>query len=120
MGGIQRVTERAGAARAKEMALLARRYDPATLERWNIINRVVAPERLEETALTLARELANGPTIAHASTKAIVSHAVSYGVEATDNAMKDLQREFWKSNDLKVGLASLQEHGPGAARFEGR
>jgi enoyl-CoA hydratase/carnithine racemase len=120
MGGIQRVTERAGAARAKEMALLARRYDPATLERWNIINRVVAPERLEETALTLARELANGPTIAHASTKTIVSHAVSYGVEATDNAMKDLQREFWKSNDLKVGLASLQEHGPGAARFEGR
>src|SRR3981189_1349326 len=110
MSGIQRVTERAGPAPPEKVAPSQRRYDPATLERWNIINRVVAPERLEETALTLARELANGPTIAHASTKAIVSHAVSYGVEATDKAMKDLQREFWKSNDLKVGLASLQEH----------
>lgn len=59
MGGIQRVTQRAGAARAKEMALLARRYDAATLERWNVINRVVAADLLPDAALTIARELAN-------------------------------------------------------------
>ena len=120
MGGIQRVTERAGAARAKEMALLARRYDARTLERWNVINRVVADEQLPDVARTLAHELANGPTIAHASTKAIVSYAVSHGVPATDDAMRELQKDFWKSNDLKVGLASLAANGPGAARFEGR
>jgi enoyl-CoA hydratase/carnithine racemase len=120
MGGIQRVTQRAGAARAKEMALLARRYDPGTLERWNIINRVVAPDALEDTTLALAHELANGPTIAHTSTKAIVSCTLSHGVHAADDAMKEMQAEIWKSNDLKVGLASLREHGPGAARFEGR
>ena len=120
MGAIQRITERAGAARAKEMALLARRYDARTLEKWNIINRVVADEQLPEASATLAHELANGATIAHASTKAIVSHAVSHGVKKTDEAMRDLQKELWKSNDLKVGLASLQANGPGAARFEGR
>ena len=120
MGGIQRVTERAGAARAKEMALLARRYDARTLERWNVINRVVPDEQLAEVTKTLAHELANGPTVAHASTKAIVSHAVSHGVQATDEAMRDLQKDFWKSDDLKVGLASLVANGPGAARFEGR
>ncbi len=120
MGGIQRVTERAGAARAKEMALLARRYDARTLERWNIINRVVPDEQLAEVTLTLAHELANGPTIAHASTKAIVSHTVSHGVQATDEAMRELQKDFWKSDDLKAGLASLAANGPGAARFEGK
>ena len=120
MGGIQRVTERAGAARAKEMALLARRYDARTLERWNVINRVVPDEQLAEVTKTLAHELANGPTVAHASTKAIVSHAVSHGVQATDEAMRELQKDFWKSDDLKVGLASLVANGPGAARFEGR
>ena len=120
MGGIQRVTERAGAARAKEMALLARRYDARTLERWNIINRVVPDEQLADVARTLAHELANGPTVAHASTKAIVSHTVSHGVQAADEAMRDLQKDFWKSDDLKVGLASLAANGPGAARFEGR
>jgi enoyl-CoA hydratase/carnithine racemase len=120
MGGIQRVTERAGAARAKEMALLARRYDARTLERWNVINRVVPDEQLAEVTRTLAHELANGPTVAHASTKAIVSYTVSHGVQGTDEAMGELQRDIWKSEDLKIGLASLAANGPGAARFEGR
>jgi len=120
MGAIQRITERAGAARAKEMALLARRYDARTLEKWNVINRVVADEQLAEVSLMLAHELANGPIVAHASTKAIVSYAVSHGVQATDEVMRELQKDFWKSNDLKVGLASYAANGPGAARFEGR
>ncbi|WP_211243894.1 enoyl-CoA hydratase/isomerase family protein [Mycobacterium genavense] len=87
MGGIQRITQRAGAARAKEMALLGRRYDARTLERWNIINRVVADEQLAAVTTALAQELANGPTVAHASTKAIVSHAISHGVSEIDEAM---------------------------------
>ena len=120
MGAIQRITQRAGAARAKEMALLARRYDARTLEKWNVINRVVADEQLPEVSLMLAHELANGPIVAHASTKAIVSYAVSHGVQATDEVMRELQKDFWKSNDLKVGLASYAANGPGAARFEGR
>jgi enoyl-CoA hydratase/carnithine racemase len=120
MGGIQRVTERAGAARAKEMALLARRYDARTLERWNIINRVVPDEHLVDVSAALAHELANGPTVAHASTKAIVSHTISHGVQATDAAMADLQKDIWASEDLRVGLASLAANGPGAARFEGK
>ncbi|MEM9473631.1 MAG: hypothetical protein AAGA00_16875, partial [Pseudomonadota bacterium] len=34
LGGVQRVTERAGSARGKEIALFGRRHDPRTLERW--------------------------------------------------------------------------------------
>lgn len=120
MGGIQRVTERAGAARAKEMALLARRYDARTLERWNIINRVVPDEKLGDVSVTVAQELANGPTLAHASTKAIVSYTLAHGVPAADEAMRDLQADYWKSEDLKRGLESLAADGPGAARFEGK
>jgi enoyl-CoA hydratase/carnithine racemase len=119
MGAIQRITQRAGAARAKEMAMLARRYDARTLERWNIINRVVPDDKLDDVSMTIARELAHGPTLAHASTKAIVSYAAAHGVSATDEAMAELQAEYWKSEDLKRGLASLATDGPGAARFEG-
>ncbi|WP_082964443.1 enoyl-CoA hydratase/isomerase family protein [Mycobacterium sp. E796] len=120
MGGIQRITERAGAARAKEMVLLGRRYDPRTLERWNVINRVVPDEKLGDASMTLARELANGPTLAHASTKAIVSYTLAHGVPAADEAMRELQQEYWRSDDLKRGLESLEINGPGAARFVGR
>jgi enoyl-CoA hydratase/carnithine racemase len=77
MGAIQRVAQRAGAARAKEMAMLGRRYDARTLERWNVINRVVEDEQLDAAAMTLARELAGGPTVAHAATMALASTAVS-------------------------------------------
>ena len=120
MGAIQRVAQRAGAARAKEMALLGRRYDAATLERWNVINRVVPDEQLAGVTATMAHELANGPTVAHASTKAIVGAAVNAGTRAADDAMAELQRDIWTSTDLKTGLASLAAQGPGAARFEGR
>ncbi len=120
MGAMQRVTQRAGAARAKQMALLGRRYDPATLERWNVINQVVPDDQLADVSHTLAQELAHGPTVAHASSKAIISYATAHGVRATDAAMADLQRPIWTSADLREGLASLAANGPGAARFEGR
>jgi enoyl-CoA hydratase/carnithine racemase len=119
MGGIQRITDRAGATRAKEMVLLGRRYDARTLERWNVINRVVPDEQLVDATNVIARELAHGPTVAHASTKRIVSVAVNEGVLAADAAMRELQKGIWSSNDLQEGLRSMFANGPGAARFEG-
>ena len=120
LGAIQRVTQRAGAARAKEMAMLGRRYDARTLERWNVINRVVPDDRLADAAATVAHELANGPTVAHAATKAIVAHTLAHGVASADAAMGELQADMWRSADLGAGLASIAANGPGAARFEGR
>jgi enoyl-CoA hydratase/carnithine racemase len=119
MGGIQRVAQRAGAARAKEMAMLGRRYDARTLERWNVINRVVEDEQLDAAALTLAHELAGGPTVAHAATKALVSIAVSQGVRAADEAMAEVQKPIFRSEDFRTGVQSLRENGPGMARFAG-
>ncbi|MDT5289600.1 MAG: hypothetical protein QOF88_4489, partial [Mycobacterium sp.] len=119
-GGIQRLTQRAGAARAKKMAMLGRRYDARTLERWNVINRVVPDEQLDQAAATVARELAGGPTIAHAVTKALVTIAINEGVGAADAAMAELQKPIFSSEDFRTGVASLQQNGPGLASFEGR
>ena len=119
-GGIQRLTQRAGAARAKEMAMLGRRYDARTLEHWNVINRVVADEQLDQAAATLARELAVGPTIAHAATKALVTIAINEGVGAADKAMGELQKPIFSSEDFRTGVTSLKQNGPGMASFEGR
>ncbi len=120
MGAIQRQVQRAGIARAKEMSMLGRRYDAETLERWNVINRVVDDEKLEEAALTIALELANGPTLAHKITKQIANLAAAQGVEAADEAMEQLQLPLWQSEDLQIGLESLMKNGPGLAVFKGR
>jgi enoyl-CoA hydratase/carnithine racemase len=100
--------------------MLGRRYDARTLERWNVINRVVADEQLDQAATTLAGELAAGPTIAHAATKALVTIAVNEGVGAADAAMAELQKPIFSSEDFQTGVASLQQNGPGMAIFEGR
>lgn len=120
MGAIQRITQRAGAARAKEMALLGRRYDAETLERWNIINRVVADEQLEDATMVLAQELAHGPSVAHAATKRLVSIAVDEGVDAADQAMAEVQRPIMRSADFTTGVTSYRTKGLGMAEFEGR
>ncbi|KXU32692.1 enoyl-CoA hydratase [Sphingobium sp. 22B] len=120
MGGVQRQVQRVGALRAKEISMLARRYDAATLERWNLINLVVADDRLDRTAFMVAEELAHGPTKAHAATKKLVQLTVDEGVAAADAAMADLQKDIWESEDLKTGIAAFRASGPGAAKFAGR
>jgi enoyl-CoA hydratase/carnithine racemase len=102
------------------MAMLGRRYDARTLERWNVINRVVGEEQLEAATMALARELADGPTVAHAATKSLVSIAISRGVAAADEAMAELQKPIFCSEDFRAGVQSLRENGVGMARFAGR
>jgi enoyl-CoA hydratase/carnithine racemase len=120
MGAVQRLSQRAGAARAKELAMLGRRYDAATLERWNIINRVVADEQLDAATMVLAQELAHGPTVAHAATKRLVACALNDGLAAADEAMAEIQRPIFRSQDFRTGVSSYREKGIGMATFEGR
>jgi enoyl-CoA hydratase/carnithine racemase len=119
LGGIQRQVVRAGPARAKEMSMLGRRYDAATLERWGLINLVVADDKLDEVALSVAQELAAGPTIAHNATKQLVRIALNEGVKAADEAMFELQKPVWASRDVQRGLDVFAKTGPGTAEFEG-
>jgi enoyl-CoA hydratase/carnithine racemase len=119
LGGIQRQVVRAGPARAKEMAMLGRRYDAATLERWGLINLVVPDDKLDEVALSVAQELAAGPTVAHGATKQLVRVALDEGLHAADEAMFELQKPIWASQDLKRGLEAFGKAGPGTAEFKG-
>jgi enoyl-CoA hydratase/carnithine racemase len=120
LGGIQRQVQRIGAARAKEMSMLARRYDAPTLEKWGLINLTVSEEALFNATLSVAEEFAQGPTLAHAATKELVHIAVNEGVDAADAAMTRVQAPIWASEDLKAGLASFRKNGPGLAKFAGR
>lgn len=75
MGGTQRIAERAGPARAREVAMSGDLFDAATLERWNVINRVLPDDDLAEQSLAFAQRLAAGPAQAHRATKRIVRGA---------------------------------------------
>ena len=46
--------------------------------------------------------------------------AVNQGVRGADEAMAEIQKPIWASEDLKIGLKSFRENGPGLAKFTGR
>src|SRR3954452_16547931 len=79
MGGPQRLAERAGPARAKELVYTGELFEAATLERWNVVNRVWPDETFAVEEHAFAHRLASGPTLAHAATKKLVATAVEGG-----------------------------------------
>ena len=119
LGAVQRLTDRAGPARAREIAMLGRRYGPGVLERWGIVNLVVADDELHSASMSLARQLAAGPTVALGSIKRLVRVAVTKGVKAADKALADELAPMWESNDVKRGMDAMKQTGPGTAIFEG-
>ena len=119
MGGTQRLAERAGPARARELVMTGALYDAATLERWNVVNRVLPDDGFDEAARGFARALAEGPTRAHAATKAIVRAQVEGGVRAADARVPELAGGLFATEDLKGAVRSFLEHGPGPRDLRG-
>ncbi|MEA2482620.1 MAG: hypothetical protein QOC55_567, partial [Thermoleophilaceae bacterium] len=56
MGGTQRVAERAGPARARELVMTGELFDAATLDRWNVVNRVFPDGELLEQTMKFAKQ----------------------------------------------------------------
>jgi enoyl-CoA hydratase len=121
MGGTQRLAERAGPARARELVMTGELYDAATLERWNVVNRVLPDEGFDAAARDFARRLAEGPTRAHAATKAIVAAVrEDGGARAADTRVPELAGGLFATEDLKGAVRSFLENGPGHATYRGR
>ena len=124
LGGAQRLAERCGSARAKEICFTARHYDAETFERWNIINFVSEDDAVHSDAKAFAIKLAAGPTHAHAVTKRIVRAQVDVGVRAADDTLLDVASPLFESHDMQHGVNTLLQVGPQrlekTTRFLGR
>jgi len=120
IGGTQRLAERAGTGRAKELVMTGVPYDAATLERWNVVNRVLPDGGFDASARALAARLASGPTLAHAATKLVLRAYLDGGVDGADEAAGRIAGGLFASEDLQNAVRSFLTLGPGKASFEGR
>lgn len=120
IGGTQRLAERAGTGRAAELVMTGERYDAATLERWNVVNRVLPDEGFDAAARQFAQGLATGPTRAHAATKQVIHDYVEGGVELANDRISRVAGELFGTEDLQKAVRSFLEQGPGKASFRGR
>jgi enoyl-CoA hydratase/carnithine racemase len=120
MGGPQRMAERAGPARARQFVMTGGLYDAATMESWGVVTRVYPDAEFEERSRALARKLAEGPTKAHAATKAIIRAQKEGGARAADEIVPALAGALFATEDLKNAVQSFLTEGPGKATYEGR
>jgi len=104
LGGIYRVAERAGRARAMEWALTSEQVPAAVMERHGVINQVVPDGELLATATAFAARFANGPTRAHAAHKALLRIWTMGGVGAADEAMLDMAMPLFETADVRGAL----------------
>jgi enoyl-CoA hydratase/carnithine racemase len=124
LGGVQRLAERAGPSRAREIIYTADQYDAATFERWNIVNRVVPDESFDTDTRAFAERLARGATLAYAAGKKIVRAYLERGIRAADALVDEIAPALFETADMRAGVDGLIEHGPrqfrGKVIFEGR
>ncbi|WP_229052721.1 enoyl-CoA hydratase/isomerase family protein [Aeromicrobium sp. Leaf350] len=120
MGGTQRFAARAGVARAKEFVFTGDLYDAATLERWNVVNRVLDGDDFDSEVLAFAEHLAVGPTKAFGAAKQILRLLETEGLASTNTGTTAIAAELFDTEDLHGGMVSFLENGPGKATFNGR
>ncbi|MBC7631908.1 enoyl-CoA hydratase/isomerase family protein [Aeromicrobium sp.] len=120
MGGTQRLAARAGVGRAKELVFTGDLYDAATLERWNVVNRVFPVEGFDDAVLAFVQQIAAGPTKAFGAAKDILRDFESGGVPAAVAHTTAIASALFDTEDLQGGMESFLEAGPGKATFHGR
>ncbi len=111
-GGVQRMAERAGAARAREFVYSGEVYDAATMHEWGVVNRLVPPDEMLEKSMEFVHHVANGPTEANKATKRIVRKVLDEGVEAADAATGEIAGPLFDTQDLQERGPELPHRGP--------
>ncbi|KZF11819.1 MAG: enoyl-CoA hydratase/isomerase family protein [Rhodococcus sp. (in: high G+C Gram-positive bacteria)] len=118
MGGPQRLAERAGSGRARELVMTGDLYDAQTMKEWGVVNAI--EDNLDEMARSLTERLAAGPTVAHAATKKIVAAWRSGGIAHADEITSEVSGALFATDDLRGAVKSFLADGPGKATYTGR
>ncbi|MBM3570273.1 MAG: enoyl-CoA hydratase family protein [Alphaproteobacteria bacterium] len=101
MGACAMLPRIVGQGRAAELLYTGRSMDGVEAERWGFFNRLVAPDRLMDEALSQARELAHGPSFAHGITKTCLNQEWDMGIDQAIEAEAEAQAICMRTEDFK-------------------
>jgi enoyl-CoA hydratase len=94
------------AARTKWLAFTGRRFGAEEAERWGLVQLVVDPDQLLDTALALAREIADNAPLAVQGVKRAVNHLAYAGFEESARFEALSSAALWSSDDVYAGFAA--------------
>ncbi len=111
------LSQAVGRVRAMELMLLGEKLPADKARAWGLINRVVPDEDLQSTALTLATELAAGPTLSLGLIRRAAWAATSTDLNAALATERTLQTQAGHTADFAEGVTAFFEKRP--ANFTG-
>jgi len=117
-GGTQRVMSQMPYAIAMEFLLTADTITADTAARWGLINRVVPPSELLDTAFDYARRVAANAPLAVQAAKELAIRSRDVDLITGLRMEQVTNRLLWTSEDVKEGTAAFAEKRP--PRFQGR
>jgi enoyl-CoA hydratase len=119
-GGTQRLARLVGPARAKDIVYTGRFVDAEEALRIGLVDRVVAPDEVYETAVGMAARYAAGPAVALRAAKAAIDGGLDTDLATGLRLESYLFASLFATEDRAIGMRSFIEHGPGKAEFVGR
>lgn len=112
------LAERAGIARAAQLAMLGDRLPSAQALAWGVVNEVHPDAELATAAHALTARLASGPTVALANIKRSLRESVQRGLVEQLESEAERQQEHGGTADYAEGVAAFAERRPPV--FHGR
>ena len=103
------LAERAGLARAAQLAMLGERLPARQALEWGVVNEVHAVDQLAERAHALTARLAEGPTVALGNIKRSLSVAAQHGLAEQLELEATLQQEHGSTADYAEGVRAFAE-----------
>jgi len=112
MGAAYLLPRMVGAGRATELLMLGDTIDAETAERYGLVSQLVADEELEDAVGTLARRLADGPTLAYAQTKSLITRELDMSMAASVELDAMTQALLMTTEDHAEFHAAFNERRP--------
>lgn len=100
MGACALLPRIVGLGRAAELLYTGRAMSGDEAERWGFFTRLVPPERLQDEAAALARAIAAGPAVAHATTKRMLHAEHDMSLDAALDAEAEAQAACMRTRDF--------------------
>ena len=108
-GGTQRLTRALGKTLASELVMLGGEISGRVAYERGLANRCVPSERVEATALELARLIAAGPPLAIRDAKRAIAHAFEDGLRTSLERERALFFDLLETEDGQEGVAAFSE-----------
>ncbi|MEU6611232.1 enoyl-CoA hydratase-related protein [Streptomyces shenzhenensis] len=96
-----------GPGRAADLLLFPRSITAQEAYELGIANRVVPADRLRAEAETVARALAEGPTVAYAAIKEAVAYGLTHSLDETLDKEDELQTRAGRSEDHAIAVQAF-------------